>query len=407
MSAVHDVIVIGASQSGLSASYRLTERAIEHLVLEGKDRVGHAWGAERWDSFTLVTPNWFLNLPGHPYEGTDPDAFMPRDKIVEYLASYQRRIAPPIRFSTTVRRMTMEDGLYRLEADDGEVFRARNVIVATGFFHHERVPACAKNLPEGIRQLGPKTYRSPEQAPSGAVLVVGSSMSGVQISEDFLEQGRKVYIAVGSGNRIPRRYRGRDVFSWMIDMGWLHKPVDQQTEEERYRASLQLSGARGGRDINLHDFVEKGATLVGQLTEVCGCRLSFNGDVNDKLKAADSFNAEFRKTVDAHITALGLDAPAPDPDGPSGIRYPVIRDLDLEHAGIETVIWTTGYRCDFRWIDLPVFDGRDFPRQQRGVTALPGLYFCGQHWLYNFASGGFNGVGDDAAHIAEHILARS
>lgn len=406
MTTIHDVIVIGASQSGLSVSYRLKERSIEHLVLEKMDRVGFSWGKERWDSFTLVTPNWFLNLPGHGYEGDEPDAFMPREDIVRYLESYRQKVDPPIRFETAVSRMTLENGIYRIETVYGEMFHGRNVIVATGFFHHERVPECAADLPPEVRQLGPKTYRSPKQAPSGAVLVIGSSMSGVQVCEDFLEEGRDVYLAVGSGNRIPRRYRGRDVFGWMVDMGWLHKPVDQQTHEERYRASLALSGARGGRNINLHEFAEKGARLVGQLAGISNAKLSFRKDLNSSLRISDDFNREFKMEVDGHIATNSIDAPGPEPDGPSDRMYPEIDEIDLDAAGIETVIWTTGYTCDFGWIDLPIFDGRDFPRQQRGVTDSPGLYFCGQHWLYNFASGGFHGVGDDAAYIVNHIVGR-
>lgn len=406
MTSIHDVIVVGASQSGLSVSYRLKERSVEHLVLEKKHMVGYSWGNERWDSFTLVTPNWFLNLPGHGYDGDQPDAFMPREAIVEYLESYRRKIDPPIRFNTTVTRLSDENGVYRVETEDGEEFRARNVIVTTGFFHHERVPECAKGLPDGIRQLGPMTYRSPSQSPSGAVLVVGSSMSGVQVCEDFLEEGRDVYLAVGAGNRIPRRYRGRDAFSWMVDMGWLHKPLDQQTHEERYRASLALSGARGGRNINLHEFAEKGAHLVGQLTDIKDGKLNFQRDLNSSLKVSDDFNEEFKKEVDDHIASNHVNAPAAEPDGPSGRRYDETDAIDISAAGIETVVWTTGYTCDFRWIDLPILDGRDFPVQQRGVSEVPGLYFCGQHWLYNFASGGFHGVGDDAAYIVDHLLNR-
>ena len=408
MTLLHDIIVIGGSQSGLSVSYWLKERGLDHVVLEQHDHVAHTWDFERWDSFTLVTPNWFNRLPAFEYAGDEPDGFLPRDRIVAYVRDYLDFVEPPIRLGVKVNRLRAAGGHYLLDTGHGEM-RARNVIVATGYFHRDRIPDSAASLPFDIVQHHPYTYKNPGELPPGAVLIVGSSMSGLQICQDFVDEGRPIYMAVGGGNRVPRRYRGRDSVSWMVDLGWFDKPFDPETQAERYRASMQLSGARGGHGVNLHYFAAKGVTLAGRLKGVDGTRAFFTDDLNARVASSDAFDQNFKKAVEDYVLENGLDIPDADETNTDeghpteGPEYPEVTEIDLREKGIKSVTWATGYDCDYGWIDLPIFDHRGFPRQQRGVTEVPGLYFCGQHWLHTFASGVFFGVGNDAAYVAGHI----
>lgn len=403
-----DVIVIGGGQAGMSVSYRLSQSGIDHLVLERHDHIGHSWGHERWDSFTLVTPNWFLALPDYGYGGDRPDDFMPRDAIVDYLEGFHDFVRPPMHIGTQVVGLRPAGDHFVLDTSSGAM-RARNVVVATGFFHVPRVLGCAADLPAGIAQFHPYDYRNPAQTPDGAVLIVGSSMSGIQICEDFIEAGREVYLAVGDGHRMPRRYRGRDAFAWMFELGMVDKPVDPVTHAERYAPSLMLSGARGGRGLNLHDFAARGVNLCGKLLGFQGGRALFGDDLNTRIAESDAAGRAFRNSVDALIRDRGLDAPEADPTNTDegrvteGGPYDAPAAVDLAERGIRSVIWATGFACDYDWIEMPVLDARGFPRQHRGVSDVPGLYFCGQHWLHTFASGGFHGLGEDPAHLAAHI----
>lgn len=407
----HDIAVIGASHAGLSVSYRLGQRGLDHVVLERHDHVGHAWSHERWDSFTLVTPNWFLRLPDFAYDGDEPDAYLPRDEIVQYLDDFRVMVDPPVRFRTAVSGLSRIGDDWLVETP-GTALRVHDVVVATGYFHRPNVPALASDLPPGIVQFDPYTYRNPDSLPHGATLIVGSSMSGVQICEDFIAAGRDVIMAVGAGNRVPRVYRGRDAFAWMVDMGWLSKPVNSVTHAERYAASMMLSGARDRHGINLHSLAARGVTLTGRLKGIDNGVAHFDRDLNQRVVVSEAFCDEFKRTVDAFVDDHGLDVPGASTENTdegfplTGPLYDEPEQIDLEAAGVTSVIWATGFTCDFDWIREPVLDGRGFPLQERGVSPLPGLYFCGQHWLHTFASGGFFGVGEDPAHIADHIACR-
>jgi len=320
-------------------------------------------------------------------------------------------VRPPIRYGVEVAELRRSDGDWVLETSGGAM-RARNVIVATGYFHRPKVPDFAARLSGDIAQFDPYTYKNPSDCPDGATLIVGSSMSGVQICEDFIEAGREVHLAVGVGNRIPRVYRGRDAFAWMADMGWLNKPINPVTHEERYAASMMLTGARDRHGVNLHSLAARGVRLAGRLDGVEDGVAHFRQDLNARVGESDAFAAEFKQVVDDFIRQHKLDVPDVGPDNTDegvpceGPRYAEPERMELAAAGISSIIWATGFACDFDWIREPVLDARGFPRQQRGVSDLPGLYFCGQHWLHTFASGGFYGVGEDPAHIAGHIRLR-
>lgn len=404
-----DTVIIGGGQAGLAISCLLTQQDRDHVVLEKTDRIGSSW-RRRWDSFTLVTPNSWLQLPGHPYEGGDPDGFLSREEVVAYLEDYADSFEPPIRFGTTVTRLARRrDGGYRVETDDGP-YRAANVVVATGTFQQPAVPAPSERVPADIQQLHSSDYRNPAQLPDGAVLVVGSGQSGSQIAWELHEAGREVYLCVSDAGRLPRRYRGRDGMWWAMQLGILDETVDElDSPAERFDANPRVSGRDGGRDINLHAFARDGVRLLGRLQDVRGGRALLGADLHDNLAAADEMAARIQQGADNLVEATGLDLPEESVEEPDdGFEQEQRDQLDLADAGIGTVIWATGYRWDYGgWIDLPVVDDYGYPVQQRGVTAYPGLYFLGLHYLHTRRSGLLLGVGDDAEHVAAHIAERA
>lgn len=404
-----DTVVVGGGQSGLAMSHHLTERGRDHVVLERSRRIGETWRG-RWDSFTLVTPNWLLRLPGHLYEGDDPDGYMPRDDVVDYLEAYARRFDPPMRFGVTVTSVEEgEVGRFRVRTNGGD-YEADNVVLAAGTFQHPRVPGSSKRLPAEVDQLHTRDYRNPQSLRAGGVLVVGSGQSGCQITQELHESGRRVHLCVGSAGRLPRRYRGRDGIWWAIQLGMIDRTVDDlDSPDERFAANPQISGRDGGREIDLHQFARDGITLLGRLEDVRDGRAILAPDLHDNLSRIDTMVTEFRKGVDGYVEKAGLDVPEEVVDEPDdGYDQPLIPELDLADEGITTVIWATGFGWDYEsWVRFPVFDDRGFPIQQRGVSDRPGLYFVGLHWLHALKSGLFAGVGDDAAHVADHIATRS
>lgn len=404
-----DTVVIGGGQSGLAMSCLLTQQDRDHVVLEKTDQIGSSW-RRHWDSFTLVTPNSWLQLPDHPYEGDDPDGFLSRDEVVDYLRDYADSFDPPIRFGTTVTRLARHgDGGYRLETDDG-AYRAANVVVATGTFQQPAVPAPSERVPADIEQLHTSDYRNPAQLADGAVLVVGSGQSGSQIAWELREAGREVYLCVSDAGRLPRRYRGRDGMWWAIQLGIMDETVDElDSPRERFDANPRVSGRDGGMDINLHAFARDGIRLLGRLRDVRDGRALLGADLHDNLAAADDMAAQIRQGADTLVEATGLDLPEESVEEPDdGFEQEQIDELDLADAGIDTVIWATGYRWDYSsWIDPPIFDDFGYPVQERGVTDYPGLYFVGLHYLHTRRSGLLLGVGDDAEHVAAHIADRA
>ncbi|HYJ09587.1 MAG TPA: alpha/beta fold hydrolase [Polyangiaceae bacterium] len=409
-----ETLVIGGGQAGLATSYFLSKAGIEQLVVERREELGGAWH-DRWDSFHLVAPNFCLLLPGMPYSGPDPEAFMPRAGVIEYVKAYANFCAAPVRLGCAIRRLSVVGNTFEAEAES-TTFSAREVVLATGPYPKPKRPKLAKQLAPHVQQLHSQDYRRPGQLAQGGVLVVGTGQSGTQIAEELLRAGRDVHLAVSMCPGVPRRYRGRDIIYWLLksfqNRERLELPFptvgDLPTPAARFDCNPHCSGNDGGHDINLRRFARQGMHLYGRLEAVDGAQLEFSSDLAERLRFADSkFDEEFRPLFDAYIAAAGVTAPPDDRPKPDDFVPPVVTRLDLDAANIANVIWATGYALDFSWVDLPIFDEWGYPRHVRGVTEQPGLYVVGLPWLYSEPSSVFAGVGDDARYVVEHLVAHS
>jgi putative flavoprotein involved in K+ transport len=400
-----DSVVIGAGQAGLSTSYHLTQNGREHVVLE-RGQVGETWRSERWDGFFLNTPNWTLALPGGEYAGPEPDSFAPRDGIVSYVEGYARAIEAPVREGVGVSALGGDDRGYVLETGEGRL-EAANVVVATGAFQRPLRPPVADALPADLVQLRAAEYRNPQQLPDGSVLVVGSGQSGCQIVEELLQAGRRVYLAVGRCPWFPRRLRGHDLVHWAIEVGLMDETVDTlPSPAARLACNPALSGNDGGHDCNPRTLARNGAILVGRLEGCKHRKLLFGDGLGETLAAGDEFEAAFRRRVDEHIEREGLDAPEDPPADPPVAPAEPPRELDLRASGITSVVWASGYRPDFSWIEPPLTDDLGWPRQRRGVSDRAGLFFVGLHWLHKRKSALLFGVGEDAEHVVSQLVRR-
>ena len=407
------VVIIGGGQAGLAMSHCLEQRNIEHVVLE-KHRVGHEWRERRWDSFCLVTPNWQCDLPGFPYPGPDPHGFMKRDEIVRYLEAYARSFAPPLREGVAVTKLRVNHGPgggYQLETSAGDC-HAQHVVVATGGYHIPAIPRLGERMPGRLAQLHSAHYKNPRSLPPGEVLIIGTGQSGCQIAEDLHLAGRRVHLCVGGAPRTARRYRGKDVVEWLDLMGHYDLPVHEHPLGElvRAKANHYVTGRDGGHDIDLRQFAREGMRLYGRMLDVRDGVLHLAGDLRHNLDQADAVAESIKTGIDKYIAAKGLDAP-PEPRYHPGWQPGAQADgddarLELADTDITAVIWATGFRPDYRWLEVPVFDGKGHPVHQRGVTAAEGLSFIGLPWLYTWGSGRFSGVGRDAQYLAERIDAQ-
>ena len=407
----YSVAIIGGGQAGLSMSYCLKERGVDHIIFE-KNQIANAWRNQRWDSFCLVTPNWQCQLPGYPYKGDQPEGFIKKDEIVAYIEDYARSFDPPIREGVEVLALKRGDRhSFELTTSSGD-YTADQVVVAAGAYHQPKIPSIAERLPESILQIHSSKYRNPEALPDGAVLVIGTGQSGCQIAEDLHLAGRKVHLCVGSAPRSPRRYRGKDAVEWLDLMGYYDLSIDQHPQKEKVRAKANhyLTGRDGGREIDLRRFALEGMQLHGRLKSIerqeGDLKLAFFDDLKQNLDGADAVSESIKKTIDNFIDKNNIAAPLEPPYQPLWQPEPECPDLDMVAAGITTVIWCTGFKSDFSWIEVPVFDGKGYPSHDRGVTEVKGLYFLGLPWLYTWGSGRFSGIARDATYLADYIMAR-
>lgn len=398
------VLIVGAGQAGLALSWHLTKRGVDHVLIE-RDTIGHEWRDGRWNNFTLVTPNWQCQLPGFSYDGGEPNGFMKRNEVLAFLRRYAATFAPPVREGVEVISLVQRDtGGYLVATTDG-TYEASSVVIATGGYHHPVIPALAAQIPESILQLHSSEYREAADLPDGAVLVVGSGQSGAQIAEDLFLDGRDVHLAIGGAPRVARFYRGRDCVAWLHDMGVYDVPVSQQAGGQSKRESTNhyVTGRDGGRDIDLRQFAVDGMHLYGRLTGIDGWKLSFAPTLEASLDSADAVNESIKNDIDGYIERSGINAPAELRIGPIWRPAAEPEALDLAATVVSTVIWSIGYRADYRWVKVGVFDGAGHPTHHRGVTSADGLFFLGLPWLHTWGSGRFASIARDSEYLADLI----
>jgi len=402
-----DTVIIGGGQAGLAISYYLSQEDREHVVLERAPAVAHAWRNQRWDSFTLVTPNFQVRMPGAEYEGSDPYGFMSLAQVIEYFDDYVKRFRLPVHCGVEVFTVEQMGPSYLVRTSEGS-YLAENVVIATGLYQSPKIANYSQEIPEAILQMHSMHYRNPATLPKGAVLVVGTGQSGAQIAQELYQSGRKVYLSIGSAGRVPRRYRGKDINDWFTRMGMFDTKVEElKSPRDKFQAHPQISGKNGGQSLNLHKFARDGVVLLGHVRDARDGHLILAPDLKETLARVDQFEIDALKKIDDYIARTGLTAPAESvPKLHDGHAQEVLTDVNLQSSGIATIIWATGYNFDFSLVKVPVVDADGYPIQKRGVTAYPGLYFLGLPWLHSRRSGILFGVGDDAAHVAFHIAAR-
>lgn len=400
----YNTIIVGGGQAGLSVSYYLQQKNIDHLVLE-KRTVMHSWNNERWDSFTLVTPNWQCQLPDHPYDGEDPKGFMKRTEIIDYLDRFAEKVNAPVLEGIKVERITRRpEGGYCVTTSEKE-FTCDQVVVSSGGYHQPIIPRMAERLPESIVQIHSAQYKNASQLPDGAVLVVGCGQSGAQIAEDLHLEGKKVFLATGDAPRCARFYRGKDVVEWLEEMDYYKMSVDKHPLREGVRDNTNhyVTGRDGGRDIDLRKFASEGMELFGHLLDYDKGELKFAPNLARNLQHADDVYNNINQRIDAYIEKNEIDAPAGSTYEPVWAPEAERETYSLEASGITSVIWCIGFTPDFGWLDAPVFNGRGNPIHTRGVTAVDGLYFVGLPWLYTWGSGRFSGINQDAEYLSQKI----
>lgn len=402
-----NTIIIGAGQAGLALSRCLTDLRIDHVLLE-RGRVAQRW-TERWDSLRLLSPNWMTRLPGWRYQGDRPDGFMTRDEVTSFLSAYARSFDAPVEEQTTVERVTATADGWEVETDGG-LWRSQNVVIATGFTQETRVPEVAKALPSTIVQVSSSSYRRPEQLPEGGVLVVGASASGIQLADELVGSGREVTIAVGRHTRVPRSYRGRDIMVWLDRIGSLHRPLSDMPnpDEAKREPSLQLIGSEEGRSIDLAALAEKGVRVAGRLVGVENGRARFADGLQKTTATADYQMGRLLARIDRHLAAHGMEKAFPEPEPWSLVpKFESPTDLDLSRAGIRSVLWATGYRRSYPWLEADLLDASGEVRNHRGRTLAPGLFIIGMQFMIRRNSSFIDGVGRDAGEIAEAIARRA
>ena len=399
-----DVVIIGAGQAGLAMSRCLSDRGIGHIVLE-RGQVAERWRTARWDSLRLLTPNWQSRLPGFHYDGPDPDGFMSMGEVVHYLERYAESFNAPVESGTRVTRVVATDGGFRITSDRGE-WSARAVVIATGYCDLPRVPALASQIPGDILQVTPDAYRNPSALPPGGVLVAGASASGIQIAHELRQSGRAVTIAAGTHTRMPRMYRGRDIMWWLDKSGMLDE-TDEHVYDvtiSREQPSLQLIGTATRGTLNLAILKRLGVRVTGRMTAVDGGRVSFADDLVATTVAADVKLAALLSRLDAFAEHTRIEAGEPEPFGPI---WPEFTDaptaLDLRGENIKTIVWATGFRRNYAWLQVPVLDTRGEIRHRGGITPAAGLYVIGLYFLRRRKSNFIDGVGADAEALAGHV----
>lgn len=400
-----DVIVIGAGHAGLAMSRYLALRGVDHLVLERGD-IANAWRRERWDSLRLLTPNWQSRLPGWSYRGSDPDGFMSMPEVVTFIEGYARHIGAPVRTGTTVSSVRAADDGYRVVADSGE-WQCRALVIATGAFGRPSVPTVAAGVPREIAQFTPHDYRSPAQLPDGGVLVVGASATGLQLASEIRGSGRPVTLAVGEHVRLPRTYRGRDIQHWMDVIGVLDQRCDEVDDITRARRvpSPQLVGTPERITLDLNRLGTQGVECVGRLVGISGTKAQFSGQLRNHCALADLKMRRLLAQIDTWIdTSAGqVTAPPAQALEPTRVASAPRLGIDMADGEIRSIVWATGFRPDYGWLDVPVLNRKGMLRHEGGVVDAPGLYVLGLPFMRRRKSSFIHGADDDARELSRHL----
>ena len=400
-------VVIGAGHSGLAMSKCLSDRSIDHVVLE-RHEVGNSWRSERWDSLRLLTPNWQCRLPGYSYGGHDPNGFMTMAEVVDFIRDYATLIAAPVQTETTVSSVRRANGEYRVTTNQDE-WRCETVVVATGAFNVPHLPTLSGAVPPSVTTLTPFEFKNPDQLAEGGVLVVGASATGVQIASEVQRSGRQVTLAVGEHVRGPRDYRDRDIHWWMDAAGVLDERYDEVDDIVRARRvpSMQLAGSPERATFDLNALTNGGVKLVGRLAGISGGRAQFSGSLRNKCELADLKLGRLLDTIDEWTTRSGLDDSIPPPHrfAPTVVDDSPPLGLDLTSGEIETVIWATGFRPDYSWLDIPVLDGKGMIRHDGGVVDSPGMFLLGSPFLRRRKSSFMDGARADAQELIVELAA--
>ena len=406
------IIIIGAGIAGLCISFYLNKKNIPHIIIE-KGKAGNTWIEERWDNFHLVNPNWAMKIPEFGFESDhfpskDPNGFLNKKEIVNYLQSFARYLNSEIYENENVIKISKNNNSYEIQTSK-RLIHTNTVIIATGAFGNPYIPEIHKNLDKEIFQIHSSKYKNSTDLPEGKVVVVGSGQSGAQIAEDLLDSGRKVLLAVSKCGRRPRKYRGKDSSWWNYEMGLFDKTVHDVKVQERWKCSAHTSGAKGGHDINLIDLAENGLELYGSVKNCLGNKLFLKDNVYENVKFSDTYAINWRKNVDKFIAKNNIKAPQESIKIDERIESNILQNYDhiLLNKEINSIIWATGFRYNFDWIDLDIADKNNHPIQYRGVTKYKGLYFMGLQWMYSSKSAQFIGVAEDAEYIVNDIVSKN
>lgn len=399
-----DTLIVGGGQAGLAMSRELSLRGVDHLVLE-RGRVGERWRSERWDSLRLLTPNSQNHLPGMAAGDVDERGYMHKDELVRKLVAHARHHALPVEEGVSVRCIKRVEGGYRVLTDAG-IWTARSVVLATGHCDLPAVPAMARSLSRDLHQVAPTGYRRPSDLPPGGVLVVGASATGVQLADELQRSGRRVTLAAGKHTRLPRHYRGKDILWWFEVMGLLDQPtrVAYDLGSAREQPSMQLVGRADQPILDLDHLRRQGVRLAGHLVGVDGDRVAFRQDLVKSAALSDRKLGRLLDQIDRFAESLGLDGMLPEAVRPAPVEVgPTPSELDLHARGIRSVLWATGYRRNYSWLNVPVLDARGEIVHEGGVTASPGLLVLGLPFMRRRNSTFIGGVGADAHELADEL----
>jgi putative flavoprotein involved in K+ transport len=402
-----DVIVVGAGHSGLAMSRALSQRSIEHLVIE-RGEVANAWRSERWDSLRLLTPNWLCRLPGQAYDGDAPDGYLGAAEVAGFIARYAERLHAPVLTHTTVRRVAPADSGWQVSTDTGD-WRCRAVVLASGACSRPALPRLAEDVPASVAQWTAHTYRRPSQLDPGGVLVVGASATGLQLAQEIRRSGRPVLLATGEHVRMPRLYRGRDVQWWLLASGVLDERIEHQDDPQRARRlpSPQLVGSDERATLDLNTVQHDGVELCGRLVGLRGTRTLFSGSLHNVCALADLKMNRMLDAFDAWAAEQGLDGELGAVHRFAHTAIPAAPRLHAELGrDVRSIVWATGFRPDFGWLDAPVFDRHGELRHDRGVVVdVPGLVVLGLPFLRRRKSSFIHGAEDDVDELVPHLVA--